>query len=116
MENSVIIQKLKPSISSALKKAEMYYSILSVVNNLKLTPRQVQLIAFTAIKGNISYKSIREEFCSLYDSSSATVYNILSELKDTNIFIKENNKIKVNPLITLPFDKDISLDIKLTNG
>jgi hypothetical protein len=36
--------------------------ILSAVNGLKLTEREIQLIAFTAVKGNISYGSIREEF------------------------------------------------------
>ena len=34
--------------------------INSAINNLKFTQREIQLIAFTAISGNMSYKHIRE--------------------------------------------------------
>jgi hypothetical protein len=116
MEQTSITQKLKNKSEDKYLLAEKYYSILSAVNNLKLTQREIQLIAFTAIRGNISYANIRKEFCEKYESTSPTINNIISKLKKLGIFIKDGTKVKVNPVIILPFDKDISLEIKLVHG
>jgi NADH:ubiquinone oxidoreductase subunit F (NADH-binding) len=86
------------------------------VNNLKLTQREVELIAFAAIKGNISYANIRKEFCEKYESTSAAINNIISKLKKMGIFVKDGTKVKVNPIIILNFEKDIVLQITLTHG
>lgn len=116
METNNITQKLKNKSEDKYLLAEKYYSILSAVNNLKLTQREIQLIAFTAIRGNISYANIRKEFCDKYESTSPTINNIISKLKKLGIFIKDGTKVKVNPVIILPFDKDITLEIKLVHG
>lgn len=114
--NTYIKQSLKTVQKDEYSLAEKYYSILSAVNSLHLTEREIQLIAFTAIKGNISYANIREEFCKKHNTSSATINNIISKLKKVGIFIKDGGKIKVNPIINLSFQKDITLEIKLTHG
>lgn len=115
-KNSVIVQKLKKSSKDGFEMAEKYYSILSAINNLHLTPREIQLVAFTAIKGNISYANIRQEFCENYNTTSPTINNIISKLKKINVLVKDGTKVKVNPVIILPFDKDVVLEIKLTHG
>lgn len=115
-EKKTIVQKLKKKEKDALSVARRYYSILSAVNDLHLTEREIQLVAFTAIKGNISYSTNRSEFCKLYNSSSPTINNIISRLKKLNIFIKDAGKIKVNPKILLNFENDIILETKLVNG
>ena len=114
--NTIVIQKLKKEVDTDLQLAEKYYSILSAINNLHLTEREIQLISFTAIKGNITYANVREEFCKTYNSTSPTINNIISKLKKMSIFIKENGKVKVNPIITIDFKKDLMLDIKLVHG
>jgi hypothetical protein len=86
------------------------------VNNLKLTQREIQLVAFTAIKGNISYANIRQEFCERYKTTSPTINNIISKLKKIKVLIKDGTKTKVNPVIILDFNKDITLQISLTHG
>jgi hypothetical protein len=111
----MILQKLKRSIDTDIELAMLYYSILSSINNLKLTEREIQLISFTAIKGNITYANVREEFCRTYNSTSPSINNIISKLKRVGIFIKENGKVKVNPIITIDFNKDLTLDIKLVH-
>lgn len=111
-----IVQKLKASSTDVYTSAEKYYSLLSTLNNLKLTEREIQLIAFTAIKGNISYANIREEFCTKYKSSAATINNIISKLKKQGVFVKDGTKVKVNPIIILNFENNIVLQISLTNG
>jgi hypothetical protein len=32
------------------------------------------------------------------------------------VFVKENGKVKVNPIIVIDFKKDLTLDIKLVHG
>ena len=115
MEPTIIIQRLKKSIDTDIQLAEKYYSILSAINNLHLTEREIQLIAFTAIKGNITYANVREEFCRTYNSTSPSINNIISKLKRIGIFIKENGKVKVNPIIVIDFTKDLTLEIKLVH-
>ena len=114
VQKKTIIQKLRKEERTPLAIAQRYYAILSAVNDLKLTERELQLIAFTAIKGNISYSTNREEFCKLYRSSSPTINNIISKLKKVGILIKDAGKIKVNPRILLDFEKDIILQTKLS--
>jgi len=112
----IIVQKLKKEVYIDIQLAEKYYSILSAINNLGLTEREIQLISFTAIKGNITYANVREEFCKTYNSTSPSINNIISKLKKVGIFIKENGKVKVNPIIVIDFSKDLTLDIKLVHG
>ena len=111
-----IVQRLKKSVKDDIALAEKYYRILSSINDLKLTNREVQLIAFAAIKGNISYANIRQEFCTIYNSTSPAINNIISKLKKMGVFVKDGTKVKVNPLILLNFDKDIVLQISLIHG
>lgn len=112
-EQKTILQRLKKVDQDALLRAERYYSILSILNDLQLTKRELQLIAFTATRGNISYGEYRNEFCSLFKSSSPSINNMISKLKKSNILVKDNNKIKVNPRIQLDFNRPLQLEIKL---
>jgi len=116
MEKKISLQKLEKKEKDVLSMAQRYYTILSAINGLHLTQREIQLIAFTAIKGNISYSTNREEFCTLYSSSSPTINNIISKLKKAGILIKNASKIKVNPRILLDFEGDIILQAKITKN
>ena len=111
----MIVQSLKKVVQTDFQLAEKYYSVLFTINNLHLTEREIQLIAFTAIKGNITYANVREEFCKTYNSTSPTINNIVSKLKRLGIFVKENGKVKVNPKICIDFKKDLMLNIKLVH-
>jgi hypothetical protein len=111
----IIVQRLKKNVSTDMELAMKYYSILSAINSLNLTEREIQLISFTAIKGNITFANVREEFCKTYNSTSPSINNIISKLKKVGIFIKENGKVKVNPIISIDFTKDLTLDIKLVH-
>lgn len=114
--NKMILQRLRKQEADSFLLGEKYYSLLSAVNNLSLTQREIQLIAFTAIKGNISYANLREEFCKKHNTTGPTINNIISKLKKMGILIKDGGKVKVNPVIVLDFNKDVTLEIKLTHG
>ena len=112
----MIIQKLLRKVNDEYEMAERYYSLLSTINNLKLTQREVQLIAFTAVRGNISYSSIREDFCKQYNTSSPTINNMISKLKRVKVLVKDGTKVKVNPVIVLDFKKPLVLEIKMEHN
>ena len=119
MENSskkIIVQKFLRKVEDDYAMAEKYYSVLSTINDLKLTTREVQLVAFTAIRGNISYSSIREDFCKRHNSTSPTINNIISKLKKVGVLVKDGSKIKVNPVINLNFSNNITLEVKLEHN
>ena len=111
----MIVQKLKKKVSDEYDRAEKYYSILSCINDLQLTEREIQLVAYTAVTGHITYANVREEFCKKYNTSSATINNIISKLKKLKIFIKEESKVKVNPVIVLDFKKELVIQTKLSD-
>ena len=114
MENrKTIVQKLKRQEVDTYQCAQRYYSVLSAINDLFLTQRELQLVAFTAIKGNISYKNIRDEFCEKYKSSAPTINNLISKLKKLGVFVKDGSKVKVNPQISLNFENNIVLQITI---
>jgi hypothetical protein len=110
------LQKLKKEEKNDYLLAERYYTILSGVNNLKLTQRELQLIAFVAIRGNISYANNRKDFCEMYGTTNPSINNIISRLKKMGVLVKEGGKVKVNPRILLNFENDITLEIKLVHG
>ena len=109
----MIIQKLKSPVKSAYSIAEKYYSIISAVNDLELTTREIQLVSFTAVRGNMSYANIRDDFCKEFNTSSPTINNIISKLKKRSLLVKDNGKIKVNPVLALDFKQDVKLEIML---
>jgi DNA-binding MarR family transcriptional regulator len=108
-------QNFRSVLIDDFELAEKYYAILSAINGLQLTNREIQLVAFTAVKGNISNANVREEFCRKYNTTSATINNIISKLKKMGIFIKEKGKVKIIPLIVMDFSKELILQIKLTH-
>lgn len=114
MENKIVIkQVLLRKVSSEREIAEKYYSVLSAINALGLTKSEIQLVAFTAIKGNITYANVRQEFCKEYKTTSPTINNIVSKLKKQNIFLKKGKLIYINPVIVIDFKNDVTLEINL---
>ena len=114
METKMIIQKLNKPSSDEFSRAEIYYNLLSSVNGLYLTEREIQLIAYVAIRGNITTPNVRVDFCEKYNTTGPTISNIVSKLKKKNIFVKEKGKVKVNPKIVLDFSKNIVMQIQLS--
>jgi hypothetical protein len=108
----MILQRLKRSYEDSLSLALGYYSILSVLNNLRLTEREIALVAQTSIV-SISVPAVKKQFCGAYNTTPATINNMISKLKKMYLLTKIDKKICVNPLIQLNFDKDVKLEISL---
>lgn len=112
----MIVQRLKKSNRDAYQLAETYYRLLSSLNSLDLTEREIQLVAHAAIHGNISNVEVKRGFCEKHNTSVQTVYNIVAKLLKMKVLIKENGKTKVNPIIVPKFDGALVLEITLLHG
>lgn len=112
----MVIQKLKKVSGDNYQLAERYYGLLSSLNSLDLTNREIQLVAYAAIHGNVAYTLIKKDFCLKYNTSVQTIYNIVSKLVKLGVLVKLNGKIKVNPIIALDFNDVIKLEITLSYG
>ena len=112
------IQKMGKKIPDKYAAARVYYQIISAINELKLAKGEIQLVAYAAIKGNISDASIREEYCEKYGTTMATINNIVNRLKKEeykHVILKKGKRIFVNPAITqLDFEQEICLEIFIT--
>ena len=109
----MIVQRLRKELKDDMQVSYRYYSVLSALNELKLTDRELELMSFISVRGSISPAEKREEFCQSYSTTSATVNNMVSKLKKRNLLIKDRGNIVVNPIISLDFSKDVNLDIKI---
>ena len=113
----VVIQKLRKRSKDEYGVAESYYSILSSVNGLKLTQREIQLVAFMAINRAIPYSEMKRKFCERNSGTSEqTISNMISRLKKPKVIIKEKGRLKVHPSIALSFNEGLLLQITLENG
>lgn len=115
MDENLSIQVLRREFKEPLEKAIKYYAIMSIWSNLELTEREVQLLAYTAIRGTISSISSKEEFSRLFHSSPATINNMISRLFPMGLLIKAHGKYKVNEQINLDFSKNLVIGFKLFN-
>jgi hypothetical protein len=113
--NIIIKQTLQKGFEDSYLIAEKYYKVIAVINDLNLTTREIQLIAFTAIRGNITYGNVRLDFCDKFNTTSATIGNMVCKLSKMRVFIKENGMVKVNPKIVLDFTQEIKLEINLVH-
>jgi hypothetical protein len=113
MERKITYQKMLYPQEDRYEVARRYYGVMSVMNDLGLTEREIQMVSYAAIRGNMSYANIRADFCERYKTSGATINNMISRLKRLLVFIKVDGKVKVNPKLILNFDNDVVLQITM---
>jgi hypothetical protein len=99
----------------SLEKGMTYYTIISIVLNLELTPREIELLSFTNKRGNISSITAKNAYINIFGSSLATVNNMISKLRKRGLLVKDNKKIVVNSKMSPDLDSKIVLQISL-NG
>lgn len=110
---AVVVQKLKKEYNGSLEVAIQYVTIISAFNSLHLTKREIQLLAFTALKGNISSGGKKDEFISIFGSSIATIGNIIHKLGKKKLLQHIEGKTKIHPSLQLDFSKDIILQLHI---
>ena len=113
MLGMMITQRLRKRSHDEFGIAVAYFSLLSSLNSLALTERELQLLAFTAVKGNMSLGNVKEEFCKRFSTTFPTISNIVYKLKKMGLLIKEDGRIKVNKQFPSSFKNGITLNIIL---
>lgn len=111
MESAITYQKVRKRFESNFDVAVKYYSIMSVLNDFALTEREVQLISYMAVRGNIFNIEMKNEFCKEYKTSLATINNIVSRLRKVGILIKGEGNVKIRPVLFLNFENNIVIQV-----
>lgn len=111
MEREITYQKVRKGYSDKLEMAVKYYNVISVLNELSLTEKELKLIAYIVLRGNVFNVETKKRFCEEYDTSLATINNMVSRLKKVGVLIRENNSVKVRPLLVLNFENNIVIQL-----
>ena len=106
---------IQKSFKSEFEIAKKYYSIVLLLNNLSITPTELNLLSFIAVNGTISTPPVRDEFMKEFDIHKNHVYNMQAKLQKLKLLIKDKeNKVRVNPNIHPDFNNpDLILMVKL---
>jgi len=107
------VQKIRKSYPSPLQVAIKYYGVLSVLNDIQLTGREIQLMAYTAVRGTLSSGGAKEGFIQHFHSSQASVGNMIHKLKKKGLLIKVEGRVVVNPQISLNFNNNLILQLNM---
>ena len=114
-ETKVVVQKINNPGNSPYDIAYKYFSMISLLNDLGLVKRDLQLLAYSCSE-NKDISDIREEFAEKFKSSIATVGNIITKLYKRGIVVKEGERkgaIRVVPVLNLNFEVDLVLNINI---
>lgn len=109
----VVAQKLMKEVKTDIERGIKYYAVLSALNGLNLSERQIQLLAFTSVRGTITPMPARKEFVKMFNSSLNSVENIKGKLVHMGLLVKRGEMYKVLPSIDLDFSKELVMQIKI---
>jgi len=105
-EKSVIVKTIKKSFNNKIKAGVTWFKFIAAINDIRLTPRELELLAFINFRGTISSIQSKEEFCKIFESSPATVSNMTAKLLKQKLLVKEKSKVKVNPALKVDFSNN----------
>lgn len=108
--------KIVKKYDKPVYRAIAYYSVLFTLNDIKLTRKELELLAFIAVRGTITPASARDEFIAQFGSSKASIENIKGSLVRKKMLIRKNRMYRINPTLALDFEKRIVLQINLNNN
>lgn len=105
----VVVQEIVKVVPDV---AERYFRILSAINNLGLTDREINLLAYIANNG-LTDRQSREEFCKKYNTTLASIYNVVSNLKKMGMVTKDKDGTRMVAVLDFDYKKDVRLHIEL---
>lgn len=97
MNDKVTLQEINLEYKTRIEIAIKYFSIVLTLSDIHLPPRDLELLAFIAVRGTISSPSAKEEFIKQFDSTLGTIANMTSRLSKKKLIIKQSNKYRLNP-------------------
>ncbi len=106
-------QKMNATDLQPVDRAIKYFTILSAMYDLNLTKRQICLLGFTAIRGTITPLAAKKDFTEKFKSPVHSINNMISELSEKGLLVKENGMQRLHPKIKIDFNLDLVLEISL---
>lgn len=108
---------LQKDIRNEFELAKTFFGIISVVNNLELTNRDLQVLAYVAIRGTITGTKRKREFIRLFGSSLASISNTVFKLKTKHFLLRKGTKVVLNPQLAMKIENiNININLKLQVG
>lgn len=105
-DKQVVVKTIKKSYDDTIKAGITWFRFISAINDISLTKRELELLSFINTRGTISSIQAKEEFCRIFETSKATISNMISKLLKKRLLIKEKNKTKINPALKVDFNND----------
>lgn len=106
-------KKITKLYSTSFELAYKYFSVVAALNSIKLANRELELLAFTALKGTISTGGAKHEFITQYGSSMGTIGNIIHVLSGHKLLVKKDKKYIVNPILIVDFNQPLEVTLNL---
>jgi len=99
------------------KLAIVYYGIISAYGDLNLTPKELQVLAYVAIRGTITGTKKKREFIRLFGGTIPSIGNMICNLKQKGLLIRKGPYVMINPAVAMkPEDIEININLKLENN
>ena len=101
----LVIQKINKEYSNSMEFAKAYYTFITQINKIDITPKEMDFLCYCAINGTISTPPVRDAFIKEYSTPKGSVYNMAAKLQRLRLMVKVNGKIRVNPALQIDFNK-----------
>lgn len=106
LEKQVVVKTIKKTYNNKIKAGITWFKFISAVNDIKLAPRELELLAFINYRGTISSTSSKKDFCEMFKSSVGTISNMTARLLKKKLLVKDKYKTKVHPALRVDFDNN----------
>jgi|SRR5699024_12175972 len=94
------MRRIRKIVDSKFEMHKRYYSILFAANDIHVAKRELELVAFISLRGNLYNKPNINDFCKEFNTSKHTIYNSVNKLVKLDILNRKKRKsLVVNPLL-----------------
>lgn len=105
--------RVKKEYNEDVDLAVKFYNIISVLNDFKWSLMECRIMAYTAMKGDISSGGRVKSFCNVFKTTAGSLSNSVSVLFKQRFLIKLDGKTKVNDGLYFNVNTDIIFQLKM---
>lgn len=112
---AILAQKIEKKYKDSVLLAAKYYSIMVVLNELNISAMEIDMLAYTAVMGNISSRRMKEGFEGVFGYSKSSIIQTMYRLLKKGMLIKRDKKVVVHPSLFFDFSCDFIIQLKMTH-
>lgn len=95
--------KIRKKYGTHLECVIKYYAVLNILNSLKWTNAEVNILAFACVYGNIAPIGARQDFVKTFGMAIRSLDNAIGRLIKRGFLYKEDKKILLNKQLHIEF-------------